>query len=382
MFFKILSQDSKSKARVCEVTTDHGTFQTPIFMPVGTQGTVKAIEQRELEEVGAKIILGNTYHLYLRPGLEVLEQAGGLNKFMNWNNPILTDSGGFQVFSLSGLRKVNQDGVEFRSHIDGSTHYFTPAKVIQIQRVIGSDIMMVLDECLENPAEYEKVKDSIKLTTNWAKLSKEEFLTSKTLYDNKQFLFGIIQGSVFKDLRKQSASELGELDFDGYAIGGLAVGEENNVMYDIVDHTIEHMPVEKPRYLMGVGTPEDLLEAIERGIDMFDCVMPTRNARNGTIFTSHGKIRLKNLENKLNFESPDIYTDSYTAKNFSISYLRHLFISDEILAAQLATIQNLRFYMKLMEDARNAINNNRFLEFKKDFLKIYCETKSKQSQKS
>lgn len=374
MFFKVLHQDTKTKARVCEITTDHGTFQTPIFMPVGTQGTVKAIEQRELEEIGAKIILGNTYHLYLRPGIEVLEQAGGLHKFMNWNHPILTDSGGFQVFSLSGLRKVNEDGVEFRSHIDGSSHYFTPAKVIRIQRVIGSDIMMVLDECIENPAEHDKVRDSIKLTTHWSKRAKEEFVNSKPLYASNQFLFGIIQGSTFEDLRKQSVTELNEIDFDGYAIGGLAVGEENHIMYGIVDFTTDYMIKEKPRYLMGVGTPEDLIESIELGIDMFDCVMPTRNARNGTIFTSHGKIRLKNLENKFNFESPDIYTDSYTADNFSIAYLRHLFISDEILAAQLATIQNLRFYMKLLEDARNAILEDRFLEYKKEFLSKYnCE---------
>lgn len=371
MFFKILHKDSSSKARVCEISTDHGIFQTPIFLPVGTQGTVKAIEQRELEEIGAKIILGNTYHLYLRPGTEVLEKAGGLHKFMNWNHPILTDSGGFQVFSLSALRKVHDEGVEFRSHIDGSSHFFTPEKVVQIQRIIGSDIMMVLDECLENPAEYAKVKESIKLTTKWAKLSREEFLYSRPLNDKQQFLFGIVQGSVYNDLRKESALELSEMDFDGYAIGGLAVGEENEIMYDIVDFTTELLPPEKPHYLMGVGTPEDLLEAISRGIDMFDCVMPTRNARNGTIFTSTGKIRLKNLENKLNFESPDVNTDNYTAANFSVAYLRHLFISDEILAAQLATIQNLRFYLKLMEDVRESIKENRFLDFKKEFLEKY-----------
>jgi queuine tRNA-ribosyltransferase len=374
MFFKVLSQDTNSKARVCEVITDHGTFQTPIFMPVGTQGAVKAIQQRELDEIGAKIILSNTYHLYLRPGMEVIEQAGGLHKFMNWNHPLLTDSGGFQVFSLSALREVNKDGVEFRSHIDGSLHYFTPAKVIQIQRVIGSDIIMVLDECIENPAEHEKVKLSVQLTIEWAKKSKHEFDSSKPLYDNKQFLFGIIQGSTFQDLRKQSVEELNELNFDGYAIGGLAVGEANHVMYDIVDFTTDYMFKDKPRYLMGVGTPEDLLKSIELGIDMFDCVMPTRNARNGTIFTSCGKIRLKNLENKLNFESLDKDTDSYASRNFSVAYLRHLFVSDEILAAQLATIQNLRFYMKLMEDSRNAILENRFLEFKKSFLEKYNQS--------
>ncbi len=291
MFFKVLSQDKNSKARVSEITTSHGTFETPIFMPVGTQATVKAIEQRELEEIGAQIILGNTYHLYLRPGTEVLNKAGGLHKFMNWNKPILTDSGGFQVFSLSGLRKISGEGVEFKSHLDGSLHMFTPEKVVNIQRMIGSDIMMVLDECLENPAEYSKVETSIKLTTDWAKRSRVEFQNTAPLYGKEQFQFGIIQGSTYKELRKRSVEDLVEIGFDGYAIGGLAVGEANEVMYDIVEHTTEFMPTDKPRYLMGVGTPEDLLNAIERGVDMFDCVMPTRNARNATIFTTTGKFR-------------------------------------------------------------------------------------------
>jgi queuine tRNA-ribosyltransferase len=371
MFFKVLSKDSKTMARVCEVSTEHGTFQTPIFMPVGTQAAVKAIEPRELDEIGAQIILSNTYHLYLRPGEEVLFQAGGIHRFMNWNKPVLTDSGGFQVFSLSGLRNVNHDGVEFKSHLDGSTHFFSPESVIRTQRAIGADIIMVLDECLENPAEYSKVKESVRLTSNWAQRCKYEFLNSKPQYSFRQYLFGIIQGSVYRDLRKQSAHELGELDFDGYAIGGLAVGEENDIMYDIVEYTAQFMQEAKPRYLMGVGTPEDLLNAVERGMDMFDCVMPTRNARNGMMFTSRGKLRLRNVENKLNFNSPDEDSDSYTAKNFSVAYLRHLFISDEILAAQLATIHNLRFYMKLMEDSRKAILVNRFSEFKKAFLDEY-----------
>ncbi|MGH2574717.1 MAG: tRNA guanosine(34) transglycosylase Tgt [Ignavibacteria bacterium] len=371
MFFKILSKDKDCNARVCEVTTSHGTFQTPIFMPVGTQGTVKAVEPRELDEIGADLILGNTYHLYLRPGEEVLRQAGGLHKFINWDKPILTDSGGFQVFSLSGLRKVTQDGVEFRSHLDGSFHFFTPEKVIQLQRTVGSDIMMVLDECLENPSEEEKVRESVKLTTNWAKKSKAEFLNTESEFNFTQYLFGIIQGSLFKDLRKQSAFEILEMDFDGCAIGGLAVGEENDIMYDIVYYTAELMPENKPRYLMGVGTPEDLLNAIEMGMDMFDCVLPTRNARNAMLFTSKGKLRLKNLENRFNFNSPDEDSDSYTARNFSVAYLRHLLMSGEILGAQLATIHNLRFYFKLMEDARRAIIDNRFLQFKKSFLEKY-----------
>ncbi|MCC6864917.1 MAG: tRNA guanosine(34) transglycosylase Tgt [Ignavibacteria bacterium] len=371
MFFKVLSQDSNCKARVSEITTSHGTFQTPVFMPVGTQATVKAIEQRELDDIGAQIILSNTYHLYLRPGVEVLNKAGGLHKFMNWNKPILTDSGGFQVFSLSALRKISADGVEFKSHLDGSYHFFSPEKVIQIQRIIGSDIMMVLDECLENPAAFEKAEDSVKLTTNWAKKSRNEFLNSEALYGNSQYQFGIIQGSTFNELRKQSALDLAEMDFDGYAIGGLAVGEENNVMYDVVEYTVDFMPIDKPRYLMGVGTPQDLLNSIERGIDMFDCVMPTRNARNATIFTSRGKLRARNLENKFNFNKIDDEVESYTSLNFTPAYLRHLFMCDEMLAAQLATIHNLRFYLNLMERSRMAIKQNRFLEFKKEFLDKY-----------
>ena len=371
MFFKVLSHDKSSKARVCEIKTDHGSFQTPIFMPVGTQAAVKAIEHRELDEIGAKIILGNTYHLYLRPGTDVISSAGGLHKFMNWNKPVLTDSGGFQVFSLSALRKITPDGVEFKSHLDGSSHMFTPEKVVNIQRIIGSDIMMVLDECLENPSEHKIAADSVILTSDWAKRSRIEFDSTDELYGFRQYQFGIIQGSVYPDLRKQSALELAEIGFDGYAIGGLAVGEENNVMYDIVEYTAEFIPQDRPRYLMGVGTPEDLLNAIERGIDMFDCVMPTRNARNGTMFTSTGKVRLKNLENKFNFSSPDESVESYTSNNFSAAYLRHLFMADEMLAAQLATIHNLRFYMKLIEDSREAILGNRFLEYKNNFLARY-----------
>jgi queuine tRNA-ribosyltransferase len=376
MFFKVLSQDSGCKARVCEITTERGIIQTPIFMPVGTQATVKAIEQRELDEIGAQVILGNTYHLYLRPGTDVIEQAGGLHKFMNWNKPILTDSGGFQVFSLSALRKISNDGVEFKSHLDGTAHIFTPEKVVNIQRSIGSDIMMVLDECLENPAEYSRVKESIRLTADWAKRSKAEFDKTKDEYAHTQFIFGIVQGSTYNELRKESAGQLTQYDFDGYAIGGLAVGEENQIMYDVVDYTTGFLPDNKPKYLMGVGTPEDLLNAIERGVDMFDCVMPTRNARNGTMFTSKGKLRLRNLEHRLDFSSPDEEVESYTSKNFSKAYLRHLFISDEMLAAQLTTIHNLRFYLKLMEDSGKAIKENRFLEFKKSFLEKYNQNNS------
>lgn len=383
MFFKVLSKDRNTKARVCEVQTDHGTFQTPIFMPVGTQGTVKAIEQRELEEIGAKIILSNTYHLYLRPGLEVLKQSGGLHKFMSWKKPLLTDSGGFQVFSLSSLRRITEEGVEFRSHHDGSLHFFTPEKVIEIQRVIGSDIIMVLDECIENRSDLNSASANLEFrrnaeeasnrTSRWAKRSKEEFVRGKSDYNHHQFLFGIIQGSVFEELRRKSAEDLIEIGFDGYAIGGLAVGEENNLMYDIVDYTIGILPENKPRYLMGVGTPVDLLNAIERGVDMFDCVIPTRNARNGMMFTSKGKLKLRNLENKFNFNTPDDQLDSYTARNFSIAYLRHLFMCDEILAYQLATIHNLRFYIKLIDDCRKAIREGTFDTFKEEFINTYSE---------
>lgn len=372
---KVLYKDPDSKARVCEITTPHGTFQTPIFMPVGTQAAVKAIEHRELEEIGAGIILSNTYHVYLRPGEDVIKSAGGLHKFMSWDKPILTDSGGFQVFSLSDLRKVSEEGVEFRSHIDGSLHFFTPEKVVRLQRVIGSDIMMVLDECVENPASYKKVTESVELTSNWALRCKNEYVATTGLCEHRQMLFGIVQGSTYKDLRRKSTEGLLETGFDGYAIGGLAVGEENEVMYDITDYVTDLIPFDKARYLMGVGSPEDLLNAVERGVDMFDCVMPTRNARNGMLFTSKGKLRLRNLENKFNFESPDEDSDSYTAKNFSVAYLRHLFMSDEILAAQLATIHNLRFYIRLMENIRTAIAENRFSEYKKMFLEKFSINK-------
>jgi queuine tRNA-ribosyltransferase len=370
---KVLYKDDKSKARVCEITTPHGIFRTPIFMPVGTQAAVKAIGPRELEEIGTGMILANTYHIYLRPGDDVIKCAGGLHKFMSWKKPILTDSGGFQVFSLADLRKVSEEGVEFRSHVDGSTHFFTPEKVIRLQRTFGSDIIMVLDECLENPASYHEVSKSVELTDRWAKRCKDEFLATSDIGENKQFLFGIVQGSTYKELRRKSVDGLLAKGFDGYAIGGLAVGEDNEVMYDITDYVTSLLPEDKPRYLMGVGTPGDLLNAVDRGIDMFDCVLPTRNARNGMLFTSCGKLRLRNLENKYNFSSPDDESDSFTAKNFSVAYLRHLFMCDEILAAQLATIHNLRFYIKLMENIRNAIIEGRFIEFKKEFLDKFSQ---------
>ncbi len=369
--FTVNHTDKSSKARVGEFITDHGVVQTPIFMPVGTQGTVKAITQRVLEnDINAEIVLSNTYHLYLRPGTTILEKAGGLHQFMNWNKPILTDSGGFQVYSLSDLRKLRKDGVEFRSHLDGSTHFFSPQKVIEIQRSIGSDIMMVLDECTPFPCEYEYAKKSKELTSDWAVLNKKTFDETKSLYGHEQFLFGIIQGSVYKDLREASAEDLVNLDLDGYAIGGLAVGEQTETMYELVDFTTDFMPVDKPRYLMGVGRPENILEAIALGIDMFDCVMPTRNARNAYLFTSKGIVSMRNAAYKDDMDPLDKECDCYTCKNFSKAYLRHLFNSKEVLALELATIHNLTFYLNLVREARKRIADGSFIEWKNYFSKI------------
>ncbi len=364
-------KDTNSKARAGYIDTDHGRIQTPIFMPVGTQGTVKAVTQKSLkEEVEAQIILGNTYHLYLRPGTEILEKAGGLHKFMNWDKPILTDSGGFQVYSLSELRKLTEEGVKFRSHLDGSEHFFTPEKVIGIERSIGSDIMMVLDECTPYPCEYDYAKNSKDMTTRWAVRNKEAFENSEPLYGHKQHLFGIVQGSVYKDLREQSARELVDIGFDGYAVGGLAVGEPAEMMYDTVDFTTDFLPEDKPRYLMGVGRPENILENIARGIDMFDCVMPTRNARNAYLFTSRGYLAMRNARHKEDFTTVDPECDCYLCKNFTKAYLRHLFIANEILALQLASLHNLRFYLNLVTKAREHIIAGTFTEWKNETVKI------------
>ncbi len=369
MFFELQKSDNNSKARAGIITTDHGTIETPIFMPVGTQGTVKAIDQKTLrEEIDASIILGNTYHLYLRPGMEVINEAGGLHKFMNWDRNILTDSGGFQVFSLSELRKLKPDGVEFSSHLDGSKHFFSPEKVIEIERNIGADIIMPLDECTPYPCEYDYAKKSKELTSSWAILNKEAFEKSAPLYGHKQFLFGIIQGSVYKDLREQSARELINIGFDGYSIGGLAVGEPAENMYEIIDFTTEIIPENKPRYLMGVGRPENILEAIERGIDMFDCVMPTRNARNAYLFTSEGVVTIRSATYKKDFTPLDEKCDCYTCQNHTKAYLRHLFNTKEILAYELATIHNLKFYLNLVREARKRIIEGSYTEWKNSFI--------------
>ena len=362
------AKDSKARAGFFE--TDHGIVETPIFMPVGTQGTVKAVNQSYLEkDIKAQIVLSNTYHLYLRPGTEVLEKAGGLHKFMNWKKPILTDSGGYQVFSLTELRKLKKDGVEFRSHLDGSKHFFTPEKVIGIERSIGSDIMMVLDECTPYPCDYDYAVKSTKLTSDWAALNKEAFCNSNPLYGHKQFLFGIIQGSVYKDLREKSALELNKLDFDGYAIGGLAVGEPTETMYDLIDFTTDFMMEDRPRYLMGVGRPENILKAIERGVDMFDCVMPTRNARNSYLFTSKGILAMRNAQYKDDFSEIDERCSCYTCRTYSRAYLRHLFIAGEILALELASIHNLHFYLELVKEARKMIIEGNFSEWKNEKIK-------------
>ena len=377
MFYELQKKDKNCKARAGKITTDHGVIETPIFMPVGTVGTVKAVNQRTLkQDIDPPIILGNTYHLYLRPGMDVMQKAGGLHKFMNWDRALLTDSGGFQVFSLAELRKLRADGVEFRSHLDGSKHLFTPAKVIEIERQIGADIIMPLDECTPYPCDYEYAKKSKELTSSWGILNKEAFENSKPLYGHKQHLFGIVQGSVYKDLREASAKDLMNIDFDGYSIGGLAVGEPAESMYDIVDFTTDILPTNKPRYLMGVGRPENILEAIERGVDMFDCVMPTRNARNAYLFTSKGIVTIKNAIYKDDFSSLDENCDCYTCKNYSKAYLRHLFHAKEILAYELGTIHNLRFYLNLVKEARKQILNDTFTDWKNKIInKLSINTK-------
>jgi queuine tRNA-ribosyltransferase len=369
--FTVNHKDKNSKARIGEFQTAHGKVQTPIFMPVGTQGTVKAVNQNILENnIRAEIVLSNTYHLYLRPGTEILEQAGGLHQFMNWSKPILTDSGGFQIYSLSDLRKLKEDGVEFRSHLDGSKHFFTPQKVIEVQRSIGSDIIMPLDECTPYPCEFEYANRSKDLTSRWAVLNQTAFENTKPLYGYNQFLFGIIQGSTYKELREASANDLVKINFDGYAIGGLAVGEPVEQMYELVNFTTDFMPDNKPRYLMGVGRPENILEAISFGVDMFDCVMPTRNARNAYLFTSSGIVSMRNAAYKNDFNALDDNCDCYTCKNYSRAYLRHLFNAKEILALELASIHNLTFYMNLVREARSRIIDGSFIEWKKNFSKI------------
>ncbi len=364
--YKLLKEDKNTMARLGELHTPHGVIETPIFMPVGTRATVKAMTPEEVKDLGGQIILSNTYHLYLKPGHKLIEEAGGLHKFMNWDLPILTDSGGFQVFSLGDLRKIKEEGVEFRSHIDGSTHFISPEKSMEIQNSLGSDIMMCFDECTPYPATYEYAKQSMERTTRWAKRCKDFHKNTE-----KQGLFGIVQGGVYKDLREESARQLVELDFPGYAVGGLSVGEPKDLMCQVLDYTTPLLPKDKPRYLMGVGSPDYLFEAVIRGIDMADCVLPTRIARNGTVMTSHGKLVIRNGKYAIDFNKLDPECDCYTCKNYSRAYIRHLFNVNEILGARLATIHNLHFLLKLMENIRQAIREDKLLEYKDEFYEKY-----------
>lgn len=364
--YELIKTCKQTGARLGRLHTPHGVIETPIFMPVGTQATVKAMTPEELKEIGAQIILSNTYHLYMRPGHDLIERAGGLHKFMNWDKPILTDSGGFQVFSLGPLRKIKEEGVEFRSHLDGSKHFLSPEKATEIQNALGSDIIMAFDECAPYPADRQYVKNSLEMTTRWLERCK-----AAHKYPEKQALFGIVQGGMYKELREQSAKEITAIDLPGYAIGGLSVGEPKDMMYEVLDYTVPLLPENKPRYLMGVGSPDDLLEGVLRGIDMFDCVLPTRIARNGTAMTSQGKVVVRNASYAEDFTSLDPECDCYTCKNYTKAYLRHLIKCNEILGARLLTIHNLHFLLKMMENVREAIKEDRLLDYKKDFFEKY-----------
>ena len=360
--FELIKESGKSKARRGRITTLHSTIETPVFMPVGTQATVKALKPEEIRDMGADIILSNTYHLYLRPGHEIIKEAGGLHRFMNWSGSILTDSGGFQVFSLGKLRKISEEGVAFRSHIDGSAHMLTPEKAVEIQTALGSDIMMAFDECAPYPADRNYVKNSLERTTRWLKRCKEAHKNTE-----EQALFGIMQGGMYHDLRKQSAEEVVELDLPGYSIGGLSVGEPKEVMYDIMDECVDYLPKDKPRYLMGVGSPDCLIEGVARGIDMFDCVLPTRIARNGMVFTSEGKLSIKNKKYERDFTQLDHKCDCYVCRNYTRAYLRHLFKANEILSSMLLSHHNIYYLVNLMKEIRHAIEEDSFEEYRARF---------------
>ena len=369
MDFELQYTDPNSWARAGLITTDHGQIQTPIFMPVGTLGSVKAVHLHELkDDIKAQIILGNTYHLYLRPGLEILRQAGGLHKFNGWDRPILTDSGGFQVFSLSDRRKLTEEGAHFRSHIDGSKHLFTPENVVDTERVIGADIMMALDECTPGDADYAYAKKSLALTRRWLDRGWKRYCETEGLYGYRQAYFPIVQGCVYPDLRREAAKHVADLGADGNAIGGLAVGEPTEKMYEMIEVVNEILPADKPRYLMGVGTPANILEGIERGVDMFDCVMPTRNGRNGMLFTRNGIMNMRNKKWENDFSPVDEYGTSYVDRQYTKAYLRHLFISDEILAMQIASVHNLAFYVWLSQEARRQILAGTFKSWKDEMI--------------
>jgi queuine tRNA-ribosyltransferase len=371
MTFDLIKTDEHSAARAGLLTTDHGNIETPIFMPVGTVGSVKAVSQKQLkEEINAQIILGNTYHLYLRPGIGVLEAAGGLHKFNGWDRPILTDSGGYQVFSLAANRKIKEEGVVFQSHIDGSRHLFTPEHVIDIQRSIGADIIMAFDECPPYPSEYAYAKTSMELTHRWLARCVKHMSVTEPKYGYEQTLFPIVQGSTFKDLRQASAEFAASMDCAGNAIGGLSVGEPEEMMYEFSAHCCEFLPADKPRYLMGVGTPWNILENISLGIDMFDCIMPTRNGRNGMLFTSKGVINIKNKKWSTDFSVIDEGLDCHTSQFYSKAYLRHLFMAGEILGLEIASIHNLAFYLHLVREARAHILLGDYRQWKNDMIPV------------
>lgn len=361
-------ESSEGAARSGQLQTRRGTVRTPCFMPVGTNAGVKAMSPEEMKELGAEILLSNTYHLFIRPGHEVIQQIGGIHRFMNWPGPVLTDSGGFQVFSLSKLRNITPEGVEFRSHLDGSLHFLSPEKAIQIQYALDSDIMMTFDECTPYPADRKYALESLTLTTAWARRCKEVHDELKKQHDNAPALFGIIQGGMYTDLRRQSAEEIIDIGFDGYAIGGVSVGEPKELMHEIIHLCAPLLPADKPRYLMGIGDLKDMLVAVEAGFDMFDCVMPTRNARNGTLFTSQGRISIKRTEFKYDPNPLDPECSCYTCRNYSRAYLRHMFLSKEILSMRLNTYHNLFFYLNFMRQMRAAIEAGTFKEFKKSWI--------------
>lgn len=367
--YELIHKCKQTGARLGRVHTPHGSFDTPVFMPVGTQASVKGMSPDEVKSIGAKIILGNTYHLYLRPGGEIIKKAGGLHGFMNWSLPILTDSGGFQVFSLANLRDIKEEGVTFRSHIDGSKHFISPEKSIEIQNALGADIIMAFDECVPYPCEYEYAKKSMEMTTRWA-------IRCRNFHQNteKQALFGIIQGSTYEDLRRESAKQITSLDLPGYAIGGLSVGEPAEIMNDILEKTVPFIPEDRPRYLMGVGSPDYLIDGSIRGIDMFDCVLPTRIGRNGTVFTSGGRIIVRDAKYAEDFSPIDSECDCYACRNFSRAYIRHLFKCREMFGLRLATWHNLRFLVKLMENVRDAIKNDRLADFRDEFFENFGYT--------
>jgi queuine tRNA-ribosyltransferase len=374
--FIIENKCSHTTARTGKIVTNHGIIDTPVFIPVATQGTVKTLSTDELDNLNVNIIISNAYHLYLRPGLETISLCGGLHNFIGWNKSILTDSGGYQLYSLSTLRKISKEGVEFQSHIDGSRHFFSPEKVTEIQHVLGSDIIMCFDECVPYPCEYSYAKNSVILTTEWAKKCKIRFNELKNENDKNQLIFGIIQGATYQDLRKQSAIDITDIGFDGYALGGLSVGEPREVMYEIINKIKDFLPDDKPLYIMGLGTPEDLWFAIENGFDMFDCVLPTRNGRNGQAITTFGKLNIKNSAYSVDFKPIDPECGCDTCKRYTRAYIHHLFHSGELLGLRLLTLHNIYFMLKLITRISISIKENRFLEEKKIFLENYLQNRN------